>query len=123
MNSKTQKRGKKMSEPLKKVAIPDIISTANVNLCGTVYSNHAQFVIINNELFLDFYFIEPSKPEYKDTPMATLVSRIAVPVGMAKGIATGLANAIDNHEKILKLTIPNQRGKQPGDGIEIWKEE
>ncbi|MDP2965234.1 MAG: hypothetical protein Q8N39_04240 [Pelolinea sp.] len=112
-----------MNDSLKKVAVPEIIANANVHFCGTVYSNHAQFVIINNELFLDFYLIEPAKPEYTGTPAATLVSRIAVPIGMAKGIATGLANAIDRSEKSLKIKIPNQRGKHPGDSIEIWKED
>lgn len=112
-----------MADPILTTGMNEIIKGANVYQCGTVYSNYAQFVISDTELFLDFYFLEPPKPEYVGKPIATLVARVAVPNSMAKGITTALANVIENHDQIKKVKLINQRGKHPTDTIEIWKDD
>ncbi len=86
--------------------------------CESVFANQAFFSITSNEAYLDFYLIEPSKP-ISDTPNVQLVARVILPVGVVKGVATGLANAIAMQEKIIGK-IPNQREAQPGDTIKIW---
>lgn len=111
-----------MEQMPKKTGMQEVIKDANIYQCSTVYANYAQFAVSNDELFMDFYFLEPPKPDYVGKPNATLVSRVAVPLTLSKGITTALANVIDQHEQITKSKIKNNRTKQPTDTITIWEE-
>lgn len=85
-----------------------------------VYANHARFSITGNEIVVDFYLIS-SAFKKGEKPKSIHVKRVLLPVGLGKGFATGLANAIANFENTTGIEIPNQRDKLENDVIEIWK--
>jgi hypothetical protein len=88
----------------------------------TVYANHAQFSMGENELYLDFYRIEPEPADPRNV-QAFLVQRVAIPHGLAKGLATAVANLVAGFENALGIAIPLNRTPDPNDLIKIWDEQ
>lgn len=82
-----------------------------------LYANHAQFLMTDKEISIDFYFIGLS---HQAKVEAIFVQRIVVPLVLGKGFATGLANAIANYELGVNVTLPNLRSPFPEDKITIW---
>lgn len=87
-----------------------------------IYANHAQFGINLNEIFIDFYRIEPD-PADGTRPVGTFLQRVIVPIGLGKGFASGMANLVDGFEKATGMEVPNNRKRFEDDTIDIWKEE
>lgn len=85
------------------------------------YSNFTQFVITNNELFMDFYFVSPNPGGAGATVKP--VRRIILPLNLAKGSVEALANAIADYEADRNITLPNSRGHDPDDKMHVWKTE
>ena len=86
------------------------------------YSNHVQLLINQNEIFIDFYRIEPSSTD-SPKPNVILAQRTIVPLGIAKGFATAMANLVDGLEKELGIVLPNNRKNVPTDTIKIWEDQ
>lgn len=84
-----------------------------------VYSNYVQFLITQNELFIDLYYISPTNA-FNPTPRAEFTQRIVLPHSLAKGFVTAMANAIDVFEKDTETEIPNKREKVDTENIIIW---
>ncbi len=82
-----------------------------------IYANHAQFLMTDKEICIDFYFIGLS---HQSKIEAIFTQRIIVPLVLGKGFATGLANAIANYELGENVTLPNLRSPFPEDKITIW---
>jgi hypothetical protein len=87
-----------------------------------VYANHAQFSVNPNEIFIDLYRLEP-EPSDTSNVQAFLIQRVVIPLGLAKGFATGLANAVAVLEKTLGIKLPLHRTPDPDDTIKIWDKE
>ncbi|RJP48347.1 MAG: DUF3467 domain-containing protein [Anaerolineaceae bacterium] len=101
------------------VNIRDLISKSVDKSTGhSIYANHAQFLVTDKEIYIDFYFVGRSHQEKIE---ATFVQRIIIPLSLGKGVAEGLANAIANFEVGENITLPNSRPTQPEDKITIWK--
>ncbi len=100
--------------------VSEIIKNATREVEAKCYANYAQFVVINNEIFLDFYFIEPNEKDLSEIPSAKLVQRMVMPSSIAKGLASGIANTVLQYEKISNTIIPDQRGKHEDDLIDFW---
>ena len=99
--------------------LAELIQHGEKSFTSDVYANHVQVVLTNNELFLDFYYISPQASE--EIPVkAVYAGRIIAPVGMAKGIATALANVVANHEEKHGIVMPNSRKSDQEDKITIW---
>jgi hypothetical protein len=104
------------------VLVSDIIAKAKIDESHPdIYANHAQVVMTNNELILDFYYIAPNPSPSKTVNMqATRTQRIVLPLYSAKGIATAIANTIAIFEEDHNITLPNQRVAPAEDKIKIW---
>ncbi len=82
-----------------------------------LYANHAQFLMSDKEISIDFYFMGLS---HQGKAEAVFLQRIVVPLVLGKGFATGLANAIANYELGENVILPNSRSPFPEDKITIW---
>lgn len=82
-----------------------------------LYANHAQFVISDKEVLIDLYFVGFS---YNAKVEAVFLQRVVIPHTLAKGFATGLANAIASYESGQGVILPNQRQPLSDDKITIW---
>ena len=107
------------------VNINSLLSKAsNVTEAPRTYSNHVQFTINLNEIFIDFYRLEPTPGNpTANSPEVTLLHRMVIPIGLGKGFATGMANLIAGFEKATGLVTQNNREPDPEDVIVIWKDE
>lgn len=102
----------------KDITVADLLSKAGKTFDRDSYSNHIQVAITANELFIDFYYISPAAG--KSTPTMDHVQRIVIPVSIAKGLATALANVVVSYEAEHDTTLPNSREPDPEDKITIW---
>ena len=97
----------------------DLIPQADSSSVGQdLYANHIQVYITRSEIMLDFYVVGPN---YQGNPNAKIVKRILIPLNMAKGLTSALANLILDYEKDNKTELPNLRSPDEGDLIDIWK--
>lgn len=104
--------------PPKDISVADLLSKAGKTFDRDSYSNHIQVVITANELFIDFFYISPVVG--KSTPTMDHVQRIIIPVSLAKGLTTALANVVASHETEHDTILPNSREPDPDDKITIW---
>jgi hypothetical protein len=111
---------KTIEEKSIEITIRDLIKNSIDKSSPTIYANHAQFGMTGNEIFVDFYRLEPN-PGVTPTPSAYFVQRIIIPVSLGKGFAVGLANLIDGFERSSGIAIPNNRAPDPQDTIRIWE--
>lgn len=103
----------------KTVTINDLISKIKADdMPDEVYSNFVQFLISGNEVYIDFYQVSPV-PGAK-TLAVKMMQRVILPINMAKGTVTALANAIAAHEQNGGEILPNTRPTDPDDKIVIW---
>jgi hypothetical protein len=86
---------------------------------ASTYANYVYMMIQGGELYLDFYTIEP-KPEDSKVLFMVHKSRMVLPIGVAKGLVSGLANVILRHEDDTQQIISDGRGQVPGDTVDIW---
>jgi len=104
----------------KEYPINEIMNSATMAPDAKCYANSARFVIIDNEFFLDFFFVEPDALNQEIVPKAELVQRVIIPANIAKGTAAGLANAILIFEKNSGIQLPDTRGRHEDDLVDIW---
>lgn len=83
------------------------------------YANHIQVSISSNELFIDFYYISPVVGS-SSKPTAQHIQRTVSPIGMAKGLASALANIVAAYEAEHNVTLPSSREADPNDKINLW---
>lgn len=88
----------------------------------TYYANYAQVSVIgSNEVYVDFYRVEPGKGDPSQDVHAVFLNRTIIPINMAKGFTASIANLIANYEKNTGQTLPNQRPPAPTDIKDIWE--
>src|SRR5215213_10323930 len=75
-----------------------------------IYANHAQFSINPNEVFMDFYNLQPEANDPSNV-QALFIQRVVLPIGLAKGFATGLSNLIASYEKAMDINVPLKIGR------------
>lgn len=88
-----------------------------------LYINHAQFIVTNQEIFIEFYYIVPTQATDSANHMlakANLKQRIVLPLSLGKGLVSGLANAIAEYEADNQVTLPNNRDRSETDKLTIW---
>jgi hypothetical protein len=101
---------------------PIIEKAKDIRELPVIYANHAQFSVNPNEIFIDLYRLEP-EPGEAGNIQAFLLQRVVIPLGLAKGFATGLANIVAGVEKALGIVVPLNREPDPEDTIKIWDQE
>ena len=100
----------------KEIHVNELIDKANKTYERDVYANHVQVALTQNELFVDFYYVTPlgNKPELQH------VQRMVLPVSLAKGMASAIANVVALFEEDHNQTLANSREPDPEDKINIW---
>lgn len=104
--------------PVKEMTVSELTTKATKSFERDSYSNHIQVAITPNELFVDFYYLSPSVS--KTQPVVEHVQRVVVPVSLAKGLTTALANVIASYEAEHETVLANSREADPEDKITIW---
>jgi hypothetical protein len=84
------------------------------------YATFAAFRVFNSDLFIDFYQTAPEDRSGRTVLCHHLVERIALPLDIVKGFATGLANVVATVESNQNIVLPNHRQASPEDKIKIW---
>jgi hypothetical protein len=117
--SKRSKSGFSQPDPrVETINIGQLIAKAVDRSPGKfLYANHAQFVVSDKEVSIDLFFVGLSHASEVE---AVFLQRIVIPHALAKGFATGLANAIASFEAGQGVILPNQRQPFPDDKITIW---
>lgn len=100
---------------------PFLVNAKDERERATLYANHAQLSITPNEIIVDLFVLAPI-PGQAEKPEATLVQRVVIPHGLAKGLATALANLVAGYERETGKLIPFNRTPDPDDVIEIWEQ-
>ena len=85
-----------------------------------IFSNYVRMTLQGTEMYLDFYTLEPTPGEI-NPPVAKFRARVIMPVFMAKGFVSGLANVILNHEANTGGELPDLRGHWPNDKVDVWE--
>lgn len=102
------------------IYIPDKLPSADTSHTPPpAYSNHIRLSLTENELILDFYQILISRVQPGSIDLS-LIHRLIVPSGNAKGLAEALVNVIVNTEQQQNIKLPLQRESQPGDRVQLW---
>ena len=101
------------------IPISELMGKAKSDIEFPNYSNHVQVYITQNELTLDFYYLSIQQGK-KPNVQAKHTDRIVLPLNIAKGLASALANAIAQHEEDNEVTLPDSRGAQPSDKFNLW---
>lgn len=104
--------------PASEISVASLLAKAGKAYDHDIYANHIQMTITANELFVDFYYISPASG--KSTPNTEHVQRAILPMNVAKGLATALANVVAKYEAENNITLPNSRDPDPDDKITIW---
>lgn len=107
------------SKPKTEYKTSELVTKAEPTGNPDLYANHAQVSITANELFLDFYYISPKLSE-PTKPVAKLIQRVVVPIGLGKGFTSAIANVIANFEAANNITLPLSREPQEEDRINLW---
>lgn len=111
------------SSKITEINLSELVSKAEPLAPGepeTIFANHAQFSINLNEIYIDFYRLEPNRKD-PTVPHPIFVKRIVIPNSLGKGFATGMANLVAHYEKETGKILPNQRTGFPDDTISIWE--
>jgi hypothetical protein len=110
-------------QPREYVDLNSVIKAAkNQEDAPRLYANHATFSITMNEIHIDLYRIEPNEADSRKIK-AVMLQRLIIPIGLAKGFATALANLIAGYEKITGLKIPNNRTRDESDAFVLWDDQ
>lgn len=103
------------------ISIPELLAkAAQAPENPDLYVNHAQIVITNNEIVVEFYYLSPTNIVTNLQVKATLKQRIILPHALGKGLATALANVIASYEDDNETVLPNNRIKAEDEKIVIW---
>jgi len=116
---RTMKREKAMQQPNGMPRIKDVIAQVKRDQ-PPVYANHAQISMTNNEIFLDFFRIDPLV-EGGVSVEAVHVNRVIIPHSLGKGFATAIANVIAQYEEDHGTKVPNFRVPEGSEKIKIWE--
>jgi hypothetical protein len=105
------------------VRISDYIAQAvnETEVHQSIYANHVQFTVAQNELYLDFYRIEPTPHVSNGPPFPVFLKRVIIPITLGKGFVNGLGNLIKAFENATNITLPNTREPQLDDEVDFWK--
>src|SRR4030067_1929474 len=96
MAKRNKSKSVQLEQGTQTVNLVELIENAVDRSSGQyLYANHAQFTVTDKEVNLDFYFVGVSPTA---TIEASFTQRIVIPHALAKGFATGLANAIASYE-------------------------
>lgn len=110
----------KHKEEGKLVSIADLLKSAvKLPPAQAVYSNYAYMSIQGAELYIDFYTIEPKTEDANDLFMVQK-ARIIIPLGIAKGLVSAIANIILTHQRDYHVELPDARGHIDADLVDTW---
>ena len=84
-----------------------------------IYSNHAEISFSGMDFIIDFYRL--GRKVGSEVVSATHIQRVYLPLNLAKGITSAIANLIGTYEKDANITLPNSRTQQEGDVFDLWK--
>ncbi|MEW6241346.1 MAG: DUF3467 domain-containing protein [Chloroflexota bacterium] len=120
MSKRNKPSTTKANRGLQTVNLGQLIAGATDQSTGQfLYANHAQFAVTDKEVYIDLYFVGLSPNSYTQAE-ARFLQRVIIPHALAKGFATGLANAVANYETGEGVIFPNQRQPSLDDKVTIW---
>lgn len=101
--------------------LSDALADATLSDREDIYSNHAQVVVTDGEIIIDFYKLGPGKRMKEGYPLeATRVQRVYLPHSLGKGLVDAIANSIINYQEKSGIELPNHRDKRDTDKVNIW---
>ena len=103
------------------ISVADIVSKAKMGENPDIYANHAQIMVTNSEIIIDFYKIAPVPEKHGAMPVsAERVQRLLLPHSLGKGLVAALANSIANFQNENNVEFPNNRVPDENDKIKVW---